>query len=174
MRSDRPFPANEYPKLRIMIIGEDFDGRQSTFERMLNELDEADSSGARRSGRGAESLWAGACAPPRGHSFFQTGAVESLYAEALSMEGQTAPDAASMIEKATPPALTPTISEIRRELAAARNLDDLRRLRRRCALAAHPDRVGPLERPTAEKLMAEVNAAIDGAIKDKAQALRKY
>lgn len=155
-----------------MAIGEDFAGRQSPFGRMLDELDEADSDARRNALAGAERLWPGACAAPRGHSYFQTGAVETLYAETLYAESQSAPEAAAA-EKPRGRGRTPEIADIRRELAAARNLDDLNRLRRRCALAAHPDRVGPLERPMAEKLMAEVNASIDRAIKDKALAPRK-
>ncbi len=158
--------TDKYPKLRIMSIDQDFGGRQSQFGRMMDELDEADTR--RSASGGAERLWPGACATPRGHSYFQTGAVESLYAES-----QSGPYAAAAAEKPENRGPTPDIAAIRRELAAARSLDDLNRLRRRCALAAHPDRVGPLERPMAEKLMAEVNASIDKAIKDKALMAQK-
>jgi hypothetical protein len=93
---------------------------------------------------------------------FQGGDVEHLYAE--SENGR---------ETASPPAKpekllrAPDFVEIQAELAAAKSLDELRRLRRRCARSAHPDVVDLRERPLAEKRMAEVNAAIDHAIKQR-------
>jgi hypothetical protein len=54
---------------------------------------------------------------------------------------------------------------IRRALDKKHDADELRRLRRQCALLAHPDRAPDLNRAEAEKFMAEINAAIDEAIK---------
>jgi hypothetical protein len=58
-------------------------------------------------------------------------------------------------------------ASIRGELRAARGAEDLRRLRRTCALLVHPDRLPPAERAPAEGFMAEINAAIDRAIREK-------
>ncbi|WP_298423327.1 hypothetical protein [Rhodoblastus sp.] len=61
------------------------------------------------------------------------------------------------------------IVSIRREISAARHVQDLRILRRRCALLAHPDRLSEPDRAMAEKFMAEINAAIDRAIQDRSE-----
>jgi hypothetical protein len=144
-----------------MAIGETSAGRQSPFERLLDELDEEppprDDAPA-----GARNRWPRASAAPLGPPAFQGGAVETLYAESES--GRETAGSPAKPEKAVRP---PDFLEIQTELAAAKSLDELRRLRRRCALSAHPDLVGPLERPLAEKRMAEVNAAIDRAIKQR-------
>jgi hypothetical protein len=144
-----------------MAIGGKHAGRNTPFERMLDDLEEADSLHHRNASVGAAALWPGASATPSGESFCLGGAVESLYAESQFPAPKAAPVRdPKMAEN------TADIFEIRRELAAARSLGELKSLRRRCALTAHPDRVSPLERPRAEKLMAEVNAAIDRAIKN--------
>jgi hypothetical protein len=57
-------------------------------------------------------------------------------------------------------------AEIRAELRQTIGIDGLRRLRRRCALLAHPDRTPGPDRARAEAFMAEINAAIDAAIRD--------
>ncbi len=145
-----------------MAIGEHPAGRQSPFERLLGELDEYDSPAPGKGGAlGAERLWPRASAPI-GQGYLQVGAVENLYAESQSPRENAQP-----AEKPEKTMAAPNIVEIYAKLAAAKNLDELRRLRRRCALSAHPDRVGPDERPVAEKRMAEINAAIDRAIKAK-------
>jgi hypothetical protein len=151
-----------------MAIGEDFAGRQSPFELLLDEL-ESDESPPTGAGVfiGAERLWPRASGPIGG-PYFRVGAIESLYAE-----GQSVLEPAALPEKPATPRLKASLREIETELAAAKDVAELHRLRRRCALAAHPDRVGPLERPLAEKLMSEVNAAIDRAIKDRRFASRK-
>jgi hypothetical protein len=142
-----------------MAIGETSAGRQSPFERLLDELDEEEPPARGDAPAGAQNRWPRASAAPLDPLAFQSGAVETLYAESTS--GRETADSPAK------PVRTPDIDEIEAELAAAKTLDDLRRLRRRCALSAHPDRVGPLERPLAEKRMAEVNAAIDRAIKQR-------
>jgi hypothetical protein len=58
-------------------------------------------------------------------------------------------------------------AHIRNELRATRCAEDLKRLRRTCALLVHPDRLPPSERASAERFMAEINAAIDRAIREK-------
>lgn len=143
-----------------MAIGESTDGRQSPFERLLDELDEDDSPRQDGAPVGAQNLWPRANDAAFGPIGFQGGAVESLYAE-----GESAPEVATPPKPPETAFRMPDFDEIRAELAAAKSLDELRRLRRRCARSAHPDLVGPLERPLAEKHMAEVNAAIDRAIK---------
>jgi len=145
-----------------MAIGEHSAGRQSPFERVLDELDEDDSAApGKGAALSAERLWPCASAPIS-QGYFQAGAVQNLYAESQSPRESATP--AAKLEK---PFAAPNFMEIQTELAAAKNLDELRRLRRRCARSAHPDLVGPKERPLAEKLMAEVNAAVDRAIKAK-------
>jgi hypothetical protein len=145
-----------------MAIGGNRAGRNSPFERMLDDLEEAESLFRRNGSVGAAAIWPGAGPTPSGESFFQGDAVISLYAESQSRATPEAPAA----ESKKLPERGPDMSDIRRELAAARSLGELKSLRRRCALAAHPDLVAPMERPGAERLMAEVNAAIDLAIKD--------
>ncbi len=143
-----------------MAIGEHPAGRQSPFERVLDELDEDDSPATDKGAAlGPERLWPRASAPI-GQGYFQGGAIENLYAESQSPRENLAPT-----EKPKKAIAATNFVEIHAELAAAKNLDELRRLRRRCALSAHPDLVGPKERPVAEKFMAEINAAIDRAIK---------
>lgn len=66
-----------------------------------------------------------------------------------------------------PPALAPEFARIREELRADLRVEELRRLRRRCALLAHPDRTLADDRALAEDFLAEINAAIDRAIKNK-------
>ena len=87
--------------------------------------------------------------------------------ERLYRDIQPPRETAPLPEKPGRRALAADFAEIRRELASTRSPDALKRLRRRCALAVHPNRVDPLDRSTAEKFMAEVNAAIDRAIKDR-------
>jgi hypothetical protein len=149
-----------------MAIGETSAGRQSPFERLLDELEE-DESALPYSGVpiGAQRLWPRAGAAPPAPVAFQGGAVEHLYAENAS--GRETASSPARPENPEKPIAAPEFVEIEAELAAAKSLDELRRLRRRCARSAHPDVVGPQERPQAEKRMAEVNAAIDRAIKQR-------
>ena len=144
-----------------MAIGETSAGRQSPFERLLDELDEEEPPRG-DAPAGARNRWPRAGAAPLGPLAFQGGAVETLYADSEGARDAATPP--EKPERASPP---PDFGEIQAELAAAKTLDDLRRLRRRCARAAHPDLVAPLDRPLAEKRMAEVNAAIDRAIKQR-------
>lgn len=145
-----------------MGIGVGFRGRQSPFEKVLDELEEEDLR-EKAPAIGAEQLWPGAWAATPSENFRPGGEVEDSYAESVDE-----PEAAGDI-----PPSPPNVAEIGRALAASRSLDDLRRLRRRCALAAHPDRVGAAERPQAEKRMAEINAAIDRAIEDRLAVAKK-
>ncbi len=145
-----------------MAIGKDAAQPQRPFEALLDQLGADDSPAAARGAlAGAERLWPRACSPIAG-VYFPGCAVERLYAES-----QNPPDAAATAEKPKPPNLKMRVLQIEAELATAKDLAELRRLRRRCALAAHPDLVRPPERAQAEKLMSEVNAAIDRAIKEK-------
>jgi hypothetical protein len=56
---------------------------------------------------------------------------------------------------------------IRRALCKKHDAEELRRLRRQCALLAHPDRAPGPNRAEAEAFMAEINAAIDEALKSR-------
>ncbi len=88
------------------------------------------------------------------------GAVAKHYAEhQFVREAEPAPPPAEHFD------LAARAAQIRQEFGKALGLEDLRRLRRRCALLAHPDRAPGLYRGEAEKFMAEINAAIDAAIK---------
>jgi hypothetical protein len=58
-----------------------------------------------------------------------------------------------------------TIKELRSDLS----VEDLRRFRRRCALFAHPDRRAMFGKDASENFMAELNAAIDRAIRKKSE-----
>jgi hypothetical protein len=106
---------------------------------------------------GVERLWSESGEP----AVYCAEPVESLYAE-----NQEPDRSAASVATEAPVAAKPVFAEISAEIAAA-DLEHLRRLRRRCALAAHPDRVAPNQRADAERLMALVNAAIDGAIRDR-------
>jgi hypothetical protein len=59
------------------------------------------------------------------------------------------------------------LPDLAAELSRCGASADLRRLRRRCALAAHPDRVAAPDRARAEKWLAEANASIDRALRRK-------
>jgi hypothetical protein len=160
-----------------MTNGEDFALRQSQFERLLDALD-ADNSPPAGALVGAERLWPRASGPIGGR-YCRAGAVARFYDE-----GQETPKSGGPKSEAPEPAALPqppassrlkmNLLEINAELAVTKDLNKLRQLRRRFAFAAHPDRVGPRERPLAEKLMAEVNAAIDGAISTRKLATRKH
>jgi hypothetical protein len=150
-----------------MALGEDGAGRVSPFERMLDELDEASE---RDVGSGAERLWPRASPLPRAEVFVPGEAVESLYVESGGSEAPTQEPASSPREpfpKTRMADLAAEFAELPENLAAARSPDDLRQMRRRFALILHPDRVPPLDRALAEKWMAEVNAAIDCAIRSR-------
>jgi hypothetical protein len=55
--------------------------------------------------------------------------------------------------------------QIRRALDKKHDAEELRWLRRQCALLAHPDWAPGQNRAEAEAFMAEINAAIDEALK---------
>jgi hypothetical protein len=139
-----------------MAFSEEFGGRQSPFARLLEALDAdnppyPESSFAR--------LWPGASATSSRANFPSSDAVESLYVESLGPE----PSPVKPLKND----LTANFADMRQELARPQTHAELRQLRRRCALLLHPDRVAPLDRSLAENFMAEVNAAIDRAIKGK-------
>jgi hypothetical protein len=148
--------------LCMMAVGEEFSGRQSLFQRILDELEEDEATAAPGAARiGVDGLWTRA-AFPSGKGFFSGDAPAQPYEEA---ENRRAPP--SPVEAPKPPPLDDAFAALRRDVAATRCVEDLRRLRRRCALALHPDRVGADERGQAEKFMAELNAAIDRAIRER-------
>ena len=141
-----------------MAFGEEFGGRQSPFARLLEALDADDPPHPES---GFARLWPGASATSSRANFPSSDAVESLYVESLGSEPPSAP------AKPLKNDLAADFSDMRQELARTRTQAGLRQLRRRCALLLHPDRVAPLDRSLAENFMAEVNAAIDRAIKAK-------
>ena len=167
-----------------MANGEEFAGRQSPFERLLDALDANDSPPAGAGALvGAERLWPRASGPIGGR-YCRAGAVARFYDEGQETPKSEAPKSEAPKSDAPKPGALPpppassrlktNLLEINAELAVTKDLDKLRQLRRRFAFAAHPDRVAPRERPLAEKLMAEVNAAIDGAISNRKLATRKH
>ena len=161
-----------------MARGEADGGRLGPFESMLDELEDALEKdkflGVER------AIWPRAAPPPRGEVFVSGAAVASLYVESVAAEP---PPEDSLSENSPPESLPPEnlpslppappkkldlaadFAGLSQELAAARGPDQLRQLRRRWALILHPDRVPPLDRAQAEKFMAEVNAAVDCAIR---------
>ncbi len=85
---------------------------------------------------------------------------------AIAAYGALAEETAPAPKAQTVP-LETDFARIRHELHSARCADDLRRLRRTCALLVHPDRLPPANRAAAQGFMAEINAAIDLAIREK-------
>ena len=143
--------------------------RQSAFETILSELDEPGGADFFRPVAGVERLWT-----ESGDSgVYRAAPVENFYAENQEPDrrpARVAPEellATKQIPATEAPmADKPDFARIATEIAAA-DLDQLRHLRRRCALAAHPDRVAPNQRADAERLMALVNASIDNAMRDR-------
>lgn len=137
------------------------------FETLLETLDEEETGGAgAKTGAmtGLDRLWPRASAPPP--QFYGQGGqleglyeIERLFAEAPAAEppAQTSPESC---EAWLPIDLITLIARASGRL----NLDELRGLRRQCALALHPDRAPPAQRQRAQQLMAEANAAIDRAL----------
>jgi hypothetical protein len=148
-----------------MSLDERLRRHESAFERLLDQIESARPAMVRiAAAPGDETLWPRWSEPPR-TPLFGTGAVTALYAEHQPMgEADSAPTLA-----AEPFDLAARAAQIRHEFGKTRGLDDLRRLRRRCALLAHPDRAPGLDRAAAEQFMAEINAAIDEAIKSRAR-----
>ncbi len=137
-----------------MAFGEELGGLQSPFARLLKALDADDPPHPQSS---FARLWPSASPTSSGANFPSGDTVESLYVESLGAEPPPAPQNN----------LTADFADMRQELARTQTQAGLRQLRRRCALLLHPDRVAPLDRSLAENFMAEVNAAIDRAIKGK-------
>ena len=144
--------------IRFLRIGKG----SSPFERLLEALDEEDPPFPERGvSSGAARFYARASATPVRDGYYSGDAVKSLYVEALAPESFSAPEKPKIAD------LTADFADIRHQLAKTHSQAELRQLRRRCALVLHPDRVAPLDRSLAENFMAEVNAAIDRAIKGK-------
>jgi len=147
------------------------------FEALLETLDE---EGAASSGKGAttgaDRLWPRASGAPPAQIYVQGGQLEQLYEiERLFAEAQHGaesreppPAPQKPVEQRSPSILLELIARASGRL----NLDELRSLRRQCALALHPDRVAPEQRDRAQQLMAEANAAIDRAMAQLAQSRR--
>jgi len=141
---------------------EDFGGRPSPFERLLEALDEEDPRLPEKGAfSDAERLWPRVSTASLREAFHSGEAVEALYVETLDPEHSSAPT------KPVKADLTAQFAAIRQQLARTQTLPELRQLRRHCALLLHPDRAAPLDRFLAENFMAEINAAIDRAIKGK-------
>jgi hypothetical protein len=89
-------------------------------------------------------------------------AVAAFYAE---FEPPPAPEPAATPNET--PDLATQAAHLRGEIRADLGVHALRQLRRRCAFIAHPDRALHFDRKQAEQLMAEINAAIDQAIRNR-------
>jgi hypothetical protein len=140
----------------------DFRERPSPFERLLEALDvEAPPLLEKGVFSGAGRLWPRVAAAPPREAFHCGEAVEALYVESLGLDRFSAHTTPANAD------LKVQFAAIREQLARTRTLAELRQLRRHCALLLHPDRVAPPHRFLAENCMAEVNAAIDRAIKGK-------
>jgi|GEM_PF-5296943 len=151
---------------------EDFGGRPSPFERLLEALDdEVQPSTEKGAFSAAERLWPRVSSAALREAFHSSEAVESLYVQALDVEtfyvDTLGPEHSSAPTKPVKADLTAQFAAIRQQLARTQTLPELRQLRRHCALLLHPDRAAPLDRFLAENFMAEINAAIDRAIKGK-------
>jgi hypothetical protein len=156
-----------------MFLDERLRRHESAFERLLEQIESGGPPAVRiapaptaavpsASVLGDEKLWPRWTEQARSHPM-HAGAVATLYAEHQSVrEAEPAP-----APPAEPFDLAARAAQIRREFGKASGLEDLRRLRRRCALLAHPDRAPGLHRAQAEQFMAEINAAIDAAIKSR-------
>ncbi|MCI4678840.1 J domain-containing protein [Rhodoblastus acidophilus] len=140
-----------------------FSAPSSAFESLLDRMEARDGAAAR-------------IAPPMEQERFQPCLTITMRQTfrvfaAIAAYGGQADDGAPPSRPDRVP-LETHFARIRKELGAARSVEDLRRLRRTCALLVHPDRLPTAERPAAEKFMAEINAAIDRAIMNKSAARR--
>jgi hypothetical protein len=125
--------------------------RRSDFETILSALDGGAEPEFHRPVAGMERLWPGA----EPEALFRTAAIEGVYADNQESERENPKPSQGEIAD---------FDRMSAQIAAAGNADQLRRLRRAFAFAAHPDRVPPDRRAEAERLMAKVNAAIDSAM----------
>ncbi|WP_298356136.1 hypothetical protein [Rhodoblastus sp.] len=131
---------------------------RSAFESLLERIESRSGGEPRLTPALAEGrIHARLSVPPR--QAFRALAAFAAYAT-LSEDSPRPP-------RAQPLPLEAHFARIREEVRAARDAEDLRRLRRTCALLVHPDRLPPAERAPAEGFMAEINAAIDRAIREK-------
>lgn len=143
-----------------MSLDPRFPLRPDTFERLLDQI-ELESPATIQVVAGDEKLRPLWTDPPRA-PLPGTATVSALYAENLPPR---APEATPAPEQDID--FTARAAEIRLELQQTASIDGLRRLRRRCALLAHPDLTPGKDRGRAEKFMAEINAAIDAAIRNR-------
>jgi hypothetical protein len=145
-----------------MSLDERLPRHESAFERLLEQIESGGAPAIPIAAvLGDEKLWPRWTEPARTHAV-RAAAVATLYAEhQFVRETEPAPPPAEHFD------LAARAAQIRWEFGKALGLEDLRRLRRRCALLAHPDRAPGLHRVQAEKFMAEINAAIDAAIKSR-------
>jgi len=145
--------------------------RVESFGRLLDRIETGGGPTLRIDGfRGDEKFWPHAsdsrCAWDMGAA-----AVTAAYAENLPpREPDSAPAREAFDFAAQAERIRKKIDQSR---GARLGLEDMRRLRRRCALLAHPDRAAAIDRAEAERLMAEINAAIDEAIAHGAGPRRK-
>lgn len=147
-----------------MSLDERFRQRESAFQRLLDRIGSGSGIGG-----GSFAISPGAFGgerlrpdwtEPAPAPIFQAEAVAALYAE-NQPPSETAPSAPLRQDFD----LAARAEQIRRALHKKHDADELRRLRRQCALLAHPDRAPDPDRAEAEKFMAEINAAIDDALK---------
>lgn len=123
----------------------------------------------------APSMLSGAAAQPTAEpAYVSPNALSQIYSSTLASFGLSKPAATpppppAEREAAAPPLLIPSIkpSDIARELNVRRwhSTAELLELRRRFALANHPDRVLPALREAATIRMGIANTLIDDAIK---------
>jgi hypothetical protein len=142
-----------------MSLDERFRQRESAFQRLLDRI----GSGSRLAVPAA-SLFGGERLRPSWTEPARTPVCRAAAVAALYEENQP------QTESPPPPPrqefdLSARAEQIRRALAKENDAEKLRRLRRQFALLAHPDRAPGLNRAEAEAFMAEINAAIDQALK---------
>ncbi|HUO53739.1 MAG TPA: hypothetical protein VMU18_03285 [Rhodoblastus sp.] len=139
-----------------------FSCRSSAFEQLLERIETRAQAGGQIAPPVAEEWLAPRFAGFPGKAFRFAAAIAAAY-------GAQQPPEENAPEKKEPrPSFDLLCARIRADFQGARSADDFRRLRRRCALLVHPDRLPEGERAKAEKFMAELNAAIDRAIKARA------
>jgi hypothetical protein len=147
-----------------MSLDERFRQRESAFQHLLDRIGSGSPMGGGSFAVGAAGAFGERLRPdwtePAPTPIFRAEAVAALYEE-NQPPGEMAPSAPRQQDFD----LAARAEQIRRALDKQHDAEELRRLRRQCALLAHPDRAPDLNRAEAEKFMAEINAAIDEALK---------
>jgi hypothetical protein len=148
-----------------MSLDERFRQRESAFQHLLDRIGSGSPIGGGSFAVGAAGAFGGErlrpdWTEPAPAPIFRAEAIAALYEE-NQPPSELAP-AAPLRQDFD---LAARAEQIRRALDKKHDAEALRRLRRQCALLAHPDRAPDLNRAEAEKFMAEINAAIDEAIK---------